>query len=97
MSPIQSRPVSTGSCCVVGSVPDGGAAKAADDVAVEYMIETPIDVRMSLVDAFQIDLIGSISALGDHAAILPPSPSQWYLTGFLVPAEGQQGLEFEDG
>ena len=57
----------------------------------------PNDVSRNLVDALQIDQIGSISALADHAAILPPSPSQLYLTSFLVPAEGQQGLEFEDG
>lgn len=64
------------------------------------MIETPIDVQMSLVDALQIDMIGSIGTLGDDAEILPQSFSQGYLTGFLVPtetAEGQQRLEFEDG
>lgn len=54
----------------------------------------------NLVDALQIDLIGSSSALEDHAEPLPQSPSGWYLTEFLVPTdadEGQQGLEFEDG
>jgi len=58
------------------------------------------DVWRNLVDALQIDLIGSSSALEDHTEILPQSPSRWYLTGFLVPTdadEGQQGLEFEDG
>jgi hypothetical protein len=55
------------------------------------MIKTPLDVRMSLVDALQIDLIGPIGALGDHAEILPQSPSRWYLTGFLVPTDADEG------
>lgn len=55
------------------------------------MLNTPLDVRMSLVDALQIDLIGPIGALGDHAEILPQSPSRWYLTGFLVPTDADEG------
>ncbi|MFM8474688.1 MAG: hypothetical protein ACKOEO_02700 [Planctomycetaceae bacterium] len=57
-------------------------------------------MRHNLFDALQMDLIGSSSALEDHAEPLPESPSRWYLTSFLMPtdaAEGQQGLEFEDG
>jgi hypothetical protein len=57
-------------------------------------------MQRNLVDALQIDLIGSVGALEDHAEILPQSSSRWYLTEFLMPtaaAEGQQGLEFEDG
>ena len=64
------------------------------------MLNTLHDVRMSHVDALQIDVVGPIGALEDYAEPLPPSPSQWYLTTFLMPTaatEGQQGLEFEDG
>lgn len=60
----------------------------------------PSDICRHLVDVLQLDFIGPTSALEDHAEILPQSPSRWYLTEFLVPtaaAEGQQGLEFEDG
>jgi hypothetical protein len=63
-------------------------------------IVRPNDVWRNIVDALQIDMIGSIGTRKDDAEILPQSFSQGYLTGFLVPtgaAEGQQGLEFEDG
>ena len=50
-----------------------------------------LEIRRSLVDALQIDLIGPVGALGDHAEILPQSPSRWYLTGFLVPTEADEG------
>ena len=50
-----------------------------------------LEIRRSLVEALQIDLIGPVGALGDHAEILPQSPSRWYLTGFLVPTEADEG------
>ncbi len=52
---------------------------------------TANDVRHQLVDALQLDLIGPIGALGDQAEILPQSPSRWYLTGFLVPTDADEG------
>ena len=52
---------------------------------------TANDVRKQLVDVLQLDLIGPTGALGDHAEILPQSPSRWYLTGFLVPTEADEG------
>ena len=54
-------------------------------------MRTPSEIRGNLVDALQIDLIGPIGALGDHAEILPQSPLRWYLTGFLVPTDADEG------
>jgi len=51
---------------------------------------TANDVRHQLVDVLQLDLIGPTCALGDHAEILPQSPSRWYLTGFLVPTDADE-------
>jgi len=55
------------------------------------MPDTPPDVRMSIGAALQIDLIGPSGALGDHSEVLPQSPSRWYLTGFLVPTDAEEG------
>lgn len=55
------------------------------------VLMTANDVRKQLVDVLQLDLIGPTGALGDHAEILPQSPSRWYLTGFLVPTEADEG------
>ena len=53
------------------------------------------EVRTSLVDALQLDLIGPGGALGEPQEVLPQSPSRWYLTGFLVPtdAEDEQRID----
>lgn len=49
---------------------------------------TSADVRSSLIDALQLDLVGPTSAhLESAEEILPQAPSKWYLTGFLVPYE----------
>ncbi len=59
-----------------------------------------VDLRRQLVDALLIDRIGAIAAFGGYSEIQPERSSRWYLTGFLAAtaaAEGQQGLEFEDG
>lgn len=52
---------------------------------------TPSDIRRNLVDALQIDLIGPTGPLGNHNEVLPQTPSRWYLTGFLVPTEADEG------
>jgi hypothetical protein len=52
---------------------------------------TALDVRKDLVDALQIDLIGPTGPLGNHKEILPQTPSRWYLTGFLVPTDADEG------
>lgn len=55
----------------------------------------PIQVRQSLLDALQIDLIGPSGALGDHREVLPQAPSRWYLTGFLVPTDADEEQRFD--
>jgi hypothetical protein len=52
---------------------------------------SPVDVRRDLVDALQLDLIGPTGALGNHKEVLPQAPSRWYLTGFLVPTDADEG------
>lgn len=53
-------------------------------------VTSSVDARRQLVDALQIDLIGPIGGIGDHAEILPQSPSLRYLTGFLVPIDANE-------
>lgn len=54
-----------------------------------------VEVRTIVVEALQIDLIGPIGALGDHAEILPQRPSRWYLTGFLAPTDADEGQRYD--
>lgn len=43
-------------------------------------------IRQNIIDTLQLDLIGPDNSDADLATeILPQPPSQWYLTGFLVP------------
>ena len=51
------------------------------------MPTTPLEVREELVDALRLDLVGPIGPLGNHNEVLTQTPSRWYLTGFLVPAD----------
>lgn len=44
-------------------------------------------VRAALVEALKLDLIGPDNNHPFAHELLPDSPSRWYLTGFLVPAE----------
>ena len=52
---------------------------------------TSAAVRASLVEALRLDLVGPRTGHPPHARYaaeeLPAAPSQWYLTGFLVPFE----------
>ena len=50
-----------------------------------------VDVREWLIDVLQIDLIGPTGPLGNHNEVLPQTPSRWYLTGFLVPTDADEG------
>ena len=50
-----------------------------------------VDVREGLIDVLQIDLIGPTGPLGNHNEVLPQTPSRWYLTGFLVPTDADEG------
>ncbi|HET8933818.1 MAG TPA: DISARM system helicase DrmA [Polyangiales bacterium] len=50
---------------------------------------TPNEVRASLVEALEADLIGPFLPPGHPASgieVLPLPPSRWYFTGFLAPA-----------
>jgi hypothetical protein len=51
----------------------------------------PVDVRASLVEALEADLIGPFLRNGPGAGqeVLPLPPSRWYLTGFLAPTQGR--------
>ncbi len=56
-----------------------------------------VDIRAEIVDLFRRDLIGPGPRDTDLATErLNESPSRWYLTGFLAPAEDPLGLEGED-
>jgi len=55
----------------------------------------PIQVRASLLEALQVDLIGPSGPLGDHREVLPQAPSRWYLTGFLVPTDADEDQRFD--
>jgi hypothetical protein len=53
-----------------------------------------VDIRARIVDVFRRDLIGPGERDTDLAnERLNESPSRWYLTGFLAPAEDPLGLE----
>lgn len=45
----------------------------------------PVDVRRTLADALDLDLVGPAKGSALEGEVLPQSPSRWYLTGFLVP------------
>ena len=52
------------------------------------MPNTPAEVRSSLIDALQVDLVGPTPNDIAHVdEIIDQAPSKWYLTGFLVPYE----------
>ncbi|MGH7070685.1 MAG: hypothetical protein ACREFO_11795, partial [Acetobacteraceae bacterium] len=56
-----------------------------------------VQIRSHLVELFRRDLIGPGPQDADLATErLNESPSRWYLTGFLAPAEDPLGLEGED-
>ena len=55
-----------------------------------------VDIRARIVDLFRRDLIGPGEQDADLALErLNESPSRWYLTGFLAPAEDPLGLDGE--
>lgn len=51
---------------------------------------TPFEVRAQLVDALRLDLVGPDHNVGMPDEVLPQAPSKWYLTGFLVPLDGDE-------
>jgi hypothetical protein len=63
-------------------------------------VTTASDVRRSLVEALQLDLVGPRTGDPAHAPyaeeVLPVAPSKWYLTGFLVPYEAPASQRADD-
>jgi len=58
---------------------------------------TSVEIRSGIVDTFRRDLIGPGERDADLATErLNESPSRWYLTGFLAPAEDALGLDGVD-
>lgn len=61
---------------------------------------TSADVRVRLVEALRLDLVGpDASVLSDArmlVEVLPEAPSQWYLTGFLAPSDGPEQARSDD-
>ena len=56
-----------------------------------------VEIRAHIVDVFRRDLIGPGEQDADLAnERLNESPSRWYLTGFLAPAEDPLGLDGAD-
>ena len=62
--------------------------------------ERAVDVRARLVDTLRLDLIGPRPGHPPHAEyaeeVLPVAPSNWYLTGFLVPYEASAEQRADD-
>jgi hypothetical protein len=54
-----------------------------------------INLRSSLLDSLQVDLIGPSGTLGDHRELLPQTPSRWYLTGFPVPIDADEDPRYD--
>jgi hypothetical protein len=59
------------------------------------MSTEPIQVRASLLDALQIDLIDPSGGLGDHRELLSQAPLRWYLTGFPVPTDADEDQRYD--
>jgi hypothetical protein len=56
----------------------------------------PVDVRRELVQALGLDLIGPDRGSELLNEVLPQSPSRWYLTGFLVPIDADEGQKADE-
>lgn len=56
----------------------------------------PVEVRRELADALKLDLVGPSERLGSPNEVLPQAPSRWYLTGFLVPIDAEQGQKVDE-
>ena len=58
---------------------------------------TSADVRATLVDALNLDLVGPTPDDAAHAEeIIRQAPSKWYLTGFLAPFGAPSDLRSDD-
>ena len=50
-------------------------------------MSTSSAIRSELVEARKLDLVGADNHHAFGNELLPDAPSQWYLSGFLVPSE----------
>ena len=57
---------------------------------------TSAEVRQQLVDALRLDSIGPRDGLGSADEVLSQRPSNWYLTGFLVPLDADEAQRAEE-
>ncbi|WP_242028557.1 hypothetical protein [Pseudanabaena sp. FACHB-2040] len=58
---------------------------------------TSAEIRSTLVEALQLDLVGPTPGDTEHAEeILKQAPSKWYLTGFLVPFGAPPEIRTDD-
>jgi len=51
---------------------------------------TSAEIRTTITETLEIDLIGPSAGSHLDREILPQSPSRWYLTGFLVPTDASE-------
>src|SRR6516165_7732201 len=73
------------------------ARRALHGRATGGVMTTSVEIRSGIVDTFRRDLIGPGERDADLATErLNESPSRWYLTGFLAPAEDALGLDGVD-
>ncbi len=58
---------------------------------------TSAEIRSTLVDALQLDLVGPTPIDTEHAEeVLTQAPSKWYLTGFLAPFGAPPEIRSDD-
>ena len=55
-----------------------------------------LSVRTSLVHALRLDLVGPSDDLGDLREVLNQAPARWYLSGYLIPLDGEQARDAQD-
>jgi hypothetical protein len=55
----------------------------------KYAPVTSVEIRVRLVEALKLDLVGPGRQLGEPAEVLFQAPSRWYLTGFLSPLDAK--------
>lgn len=54
-----------------------------------------IQIRASLLDAIQVDLIGSSKGHVDHLEVLPQAPSRWYLNGYPASTDADEEQRYD--
>lgn len=57
---------------------------------------TPRETRTDLAETLELDLIGPRNSHACAQELLSDSPTQWYLTGFLVPVKSDMDTKLDD-